>query len=72
MGSHRFVLTLVYAVVGFFAPAIAVAQDASEAPAHVAYVDGSVTLEHEGAAEPAISGMPFLPGDRLRSASGRV
>jgi len=42
------------------------------APAHVAFVDGSATLEREGRTETSALNMPLLSGDRLRTADGRV
>ena len=51
------------------------AQDADQstsAPAHLAFVDGAATLEREGRAETAVSGMPFVPGDRLQTTRGRI
>src|SRR5262245_40682344 len=51
------------------------AQDAARstsAPAHLAYVEGAATLEREGQAETAVSGMPFVAGDRLQTTRGRV
>jgi hypothetical protein len=52
------------------------AQDATArstpAPAHLAYVDGAATLEREGQVETAVSGMPFVSGDRLQTTRGRV
>lgn len=42
------------------------------APAHVAFVDGTVTLEREGRTETSALNMPLLSGDRLRTAEGRV
>jgi hypothetical protein len=50
------------------------AQDAAQtpAPAHLAYVDGVATLEREGEVETAMSGMPFVPGDRLQTKGGRI
>jgi hypothetical protein len=42
------------------------------APAHLAFVDGSATLEREGQSEAADSGMPLVAGDRLRTTLGRV
>ena len=45
---------------------------AAEAPAHLSFVDGSVSLEREGQAQDATSGLPLLPGDQLRSTSGRL
>ena len=41
-------------------------------PAYLAVVQGQVTLERDGVAEPAVQNMPFVPGDRLRTAAGRV
>ena len=53
--------------------AAARAQEPSgEAPAHVSFVEGSVTLEREGRIDDAPSNMPLLAGDRLRTRSGRV
>jgi hypothetical protein len=43
-----------------------------QAPAHLAYVDGAASLDREGATEPATAGVPFVPGDRLRTDSGRA
>ena len=68
------VLTLALALFSFF-PLTGVAQDADQptnAPAHLSFVDGSATLEREGQAETAVSGMPFVPGDRLQTTRGRV
>jgi hypothetical protein len=51
------------------------AQDSSQparSPAHLSYVDGAATLEREGQAETAVSGMPFVPGDRLATTRGRI
>src|SRR4029077_10336308 len=42
------------------------------APAHVAYVEGTVTLERDGALEAAIANMPIVAGDRLRTTVGRI
>ena len=42
------------------------------APAHVAFVDGAVSLEREGRAETSPLNMPILSGDRLRTADGRA
>ena len=41
-------------------------------PAHVAYVDGAVTLEREGQTEAALVNAPLVPGDRLRTTAGRI
>src|SRR4051812_7166020 len=52
-------------------PASVLAQDVA-APAHLVVVDGNATLEQEFASEPATSGLPLVPGDRLRTAAGRA
>ncbi len=41
-------------------------------PAHIAFVEGSVTLERDGRPESSALNMPLLSGDRLRTADGRV
>jgi hypothetical protein len=43
-----------------------------DAPAYVAVVDGSATLERDGRIESAPLNMPLLGGDRLRTTDGRV
>ena len=51
------------------------AQDSNQttrSPAHLSYVDGAATLEREGQTETAVSGMPFVPGDRLLTTRGRI
>ena len=53
--------------------AIAVQVSAQDTPpAHLAVVDGYATLESERGSEPAVSGIPMVPGDRLRTTGGRV
>ena len=42
------------------------------APAHLAVIDGDVALEREAGDGMADVGMPFVPGDRLRTSRGRV
>ncbi len=42
------------------------------APAHVAVVQGSATLERNGVAEAAAENLPLLQGDRLETEAGRV
>jgi Family of unknown function (DUF6600)/FecR protein len=42
------------------------------APAHVAYLVGTVTLERDGALDSASVNMPIVAGDRLRTSMGRV
>jgi hypothetical protein len=70
-------LALTFAVATFVPCAAAFAQSSppesdAVAPAHVAYVDGAVSLEREGRSENAPLNMPLLSGDRLRTADGRV
>ena len=79
-------LALTFALAAFVCPAALYAQPAQlpqpvqpenpdndgAAPAHVAHVDGAVTLEREGRAETSPLNMPLLSGDRLRTAEGRV
>jgi hypothetical protein len=48
------------------------ADQATVAPAHLAIVDGAGTLEREGQVETAVSGMAFVPGDRLQTTRGRA
>jgi hypothetical protein len=45
---------------------------AATAPAHIAVVDGTATLEREGQPDAAPTSMPLISGDRLRTAAGRV
>ena len=40
--------------------------------AHVSHVDGSASLDREAQAEALTAGLPLLPGDRLRTETGRV
>ena len=42
------------------------------APPHIAFVDGSATVERDGVSQPAGVNAPFEPGDRLRTVAGRV
>ena len=41
-------------------------------PAHVAFVEGTVTLERDGRPESSALNMPLLSGDRLHTADGRA
>ena len=56
------------------APAIAqeTAPYEGGAPAHVSFVEGTVTLEREGRLDDAPANMPLLSGDRLRTNAGRA
>ena len=73
--SFRLRATLLLAAV--FCPLPASAQTAAPepeavAPAHVAYVDGSVVLERDGRFESSPLNMPLLSGDRLKTIDGRA
>jgi hypothetical protein len=63
-------LTLVTAIT--IAGALAVRAQEAGPPAYLALVQGQVTLERDGQAEPAVQNMPLVPGDRLRTAAGRA
>ena len=74
-----FVVTLF--LIGFAPATTALAQTperadqpniAADAPAHVAYVDGSAVLERDGRRESSPENMPLLAGDRVRTQNGRV
>ena len=54
------------------AGAIGVRAQEAAPPAYLASVTGEATLERDGVAEPATRNMPFVPGDRVRTAAGRV
>ena len=43
-----------------------------DAPAYIAIVDGSATLERDGRIETSPLNMPLLTGDRIRTTDGRV
>jgi hypothetical protein len=47
-------------------------QQDNGAPAYVAYIDGSATLEREGRSETSPLNMPLMSGDRLRTDDGRA
>ncbi len=70
---HRTSLTPhVWFLVVFVGAGVAVrAQDALP-PAHLAVVDGNVTLEREQGLEAAAVGLPVVPGDRVRTTGGRA
>ena len=48
------------------------AQEPWAAPAYLAVVEGTATVEREGEVQAAVRDMPFVPGDRLRTEAGRV
>src|SRR5436190_17817855 len=61
------------AVFGQLPPAQSLPSEAETVPpAHVAYVEGTVTLEREGRSDSSPLNVPLLSGDRLRTADGRV
>jgi uncharacterized protein DUF6600/FecR-like protein len=66
--------TLTLAAVSLSAPMpFARAQDSYDAPPpHLSVVEGTVTLDREDASDPATSGVPMVPGDRLRTERGRA
>ena len=76
MGSFRFPRSIAAVSLclsaGLLIAAPAVAQDQDQAPAHLAFVDGAALLDREGQTEPATVGVPFVPGDRIRTDRGRV
>ncbi len=41
-------------------------------PAHIAFAEGSASLDREGQSQPVTAGLPFLVGDRLRTTDGRI
>src|SRR5690242_4542512 len=45
---------------------------ASDPPAHISIVDGTVSLERDGRPDVAPESMPLVAGDRLRTENGRV
>ena len=74
-GFHRSSqLTVVALCAAVLSPGVVRGQalESDQAPAHIAYVDGAASLDREGATEPAVAGVPFVPGDRLRTDAGRV
>lgn len=48
------------------------AQDIEVTPAHVSVVDGRASLLRDGQLEQLGTGMPFVPGDQLRTEAGRA
>src|SRR5262245_36164564 len=66
--------TLTLAAVCLSAPLpVLRAQDSYDGPPpHLSVVEGTVTLDREDTTEPATSGVPMVPGDRLRTERGRA
>jgi uncharacterized protein DUF6600 len=48
------------------------AQESSPPPAHISFVEGAVTIDHDGEVQPAVVNMPLVGGDRVRTEDGRV
>src|SRR2546429_9674908 len=66
-------LLLAILVTGIVSALPVQAQDtAPPPPAHVSFVEGSATVDHDGESEPAVLNMPLLEGDRVRTSNGRV
>ena len=58
-------------------PAVAAGQSVldavqADAPAHIAFVEGSAVLERDGRPDNSPANMPLLAGDRVRTQAGRV
>lgn len=70
MGTHR--PTLIFAALIMACARVVLAQEPTAPPAHVAFVEGSATVEREGEVESLSSGMPLVGGDRLQTTVGRV
>jgi hypothetical protein len=69
--------TFLYTVLAsLVATSVARAQDApppnAQPPAYFSVVEGNATVERDGESFPAEQSMPFVTGDRLRTADGRV
>jgi hypothetical protein len=73
MGFMRRSLSVGIAALALGASALS-AQDISEAPppAHIAFVDGSVTVDREDQTQIGVASMPLVAGDRLRTTRGRA
>jgi hypothetical protein len=67
-------LALLLTMIASAPAAAALAQEPSAVavPAHIAHVDGAISLEREGLVETATVNAPVVAGDRLRTAAGRV
>ena len=69
---HTVFTRSLYLVALFSAWAVVVRAQAPPPPAHIAFAEGSTSLDREGQAQPATAGVPFLSGDRLRTTVGRI
>src|SRR5438094_3064687 len=54
------------------APVASAQEISGPPPAHIGLVDGAATVERDGQSRVAIPNVPFVPGDRLRTTTGRV
>lgn len=64
---------LVYACAAVLLMAVPLrAQDTAPPPAYVAFVEGDVTIDHDGESEPAEINVPVLEGDHVRTQNGRA
>jgi hypothetical protein len=68
--ATRIVVVLVGAL--FLGTEAQAQEPALSAPAHAAVVEGSAVLAREGQVETLESGVPIVPGDRIRTDDGRV
>src|SRR5262245_34868261 len=48
------------------------AQESTAAPAHISFVEGTVTLDRGGEVEAVALNMPVVEGDRVRTSAGKV
>jgi hypothetical protein len=48
------------------------AQDGAPPPAHISFVEGTATVDHDGESEPAVINFPVVEGDHIRTLNGRV
>src|ERR1700704_1883414 len=69
---HGLLRQVCFATTIALAGAFGVSAQETAPPAYLASVAGEATLERDGVAEPATRNMPFVPGDRVRTAAGRV
>jgi hypothetical protein len=63
---------IVAVCVSLTSPALAQEPQDQTPPAHLAAVEGTVSLLRENQSDDAVSGMPLIPGDRLRTDRGRA
>jgi hypothetical protein len=68
----RHASSLCAALLTLCVPLLARAQETTEPPAHISYVDGVAVLERDGRTDTAPASMPLLAGDRVRTENGRL